>query len=75
MQLYSLIDYYTFIIHTPIQLFLQLYFHQIPLTEDNWKVGSVDGSISTLRQFFAVLVDVTDLRFTLRFTTVNKRFI
>ena len=41
------------------------------MKEENWNVGSVDGDPASLSNFLAVLVDITDLRLTAKFTTVG----
>ena len=43
------------------------------MKEENWNVGSVDGDPASLSEFLAVLSDVTDLRFTAKFSTVSNQ--
>ena len=43
------------------------------MKEENWNFGSVDGDAVSLSEFLAVLSDVTDLRFTAKFSTVGNK--
>ena len=44
---------------------------QIELVEDEWKVGSADGSPANFTQFYSALTDLTNLSFVADYTEVN----
>ena len=42
------------------------------MNETQWRVGSVDGNVSTLQEFLSVISNITQLQFTAKFTEVTS---